>query len=78
MSTQRDWTFVCDGKNPGFDGKTRPNDGFFPSFDGKISGPVPLGIVPLGTEVAAEEVAAPPKGTGHLFVIIGKDPYLNE
>ena len=20
---QRDWTFVCDGKKPGFDGKTR-------------------------------------------------------
>ena len=38
-----DKQFVCDGKKPGFDGKTRPNDGFFPSFDGKNSGPVPLG-----------------------------------
>jgi len=32
--TQRDWTLVCDGKIPGHDGKTRPNDGFFPSRDG--------------------------------------------
>ena len=32
--TQRDWTFVCDGKRPGLDGKTRPNHGFFPSRDG--------------------------------------------
>ena len=27
-------TFVCDGKRPGFDGKTRQNQGFFPSCDG--------------------------------------------
>ena len=26
--------FVCDGKIPGHDGKTRPNHGLFPSFDG--------------------------------------------
>ena len=30
----KDWTFVCDGKKPVIDGKTRPNDGFFPSRDG--------------------------------------------
>ena len=34
LGTQRDWTFVCDGRMPGFDGKTCPNDGFFTSFDG--------------------------------------------
>ena len=35
VPAQRDWTFVCDGKKPGFGmGKTRPNDGFFPSRDG--------------------------------------------
>ena len=43
---QRDWTFVCDGKRPGHDGKTRPNDGFFPSQSNvqsplDIHGPVP-------------------------------------
>ena len=33
-----EWTFlVCDGKKPGFDGKIRSNEGFFPSFDGNCT-----------------------------------------
>ena len=36
FTTQRDWTFVCDGKRPPIltRNNTAANDGFFPSFDG--------------------------------------------